>query len=104
MSIDCKHFWVSELDMLAWKRIYKPMDVGQEIQKMILWLDANPRRHKKQWRRFCVGWLNRAHKQFTSQKHEGLRNAEVGKFDPSREVKVDFAEMERIKQKYPDLA
>jgi hypothetical protein len=29
---------------------------------------------------------------------------DAAKFDPSREVKIDHAEMERIKQKYPDLA
>jgi hypothetical protein len=102
--VDLKHFWVSELDVLTWKRAYAPMDIERELQKMILWLDANPRRHKKQWKRFCVGWLNKAHAQLVNQRHEGLRNAEVGKFDAARPVADYSAECAEILRKYPDLA
>jgi hypothetical protein len=67
------------------------------------WLDANPKRRKRNYKRFIIGWLNKAHTQLMSGRHEGLRNAEVGKFDAERRAPDYSAECAEILRKYPDL-
>jgi len=44
-----------------WEQCYPDVNVIDVLTKrMPAWLDANPRKaHKKQWKRFIVGWLSR---------------------------------------------
>lgn len=45
-----------------WKQAYPAVNVEQELQKMIAWLNANParKRTRRGIERFVVSWLNRA--------------------------------------------
>lgn len=38
---------------------YPELDVGLELKRMRVWLDANPRRRYKNYKRFIVNWLNK---------------------------------------------
>lgn len=43
-----------------WKNTFPTVDVESEMQKMRVWLMANPRKAaKKNWMRFVAGWLMR---------------------------------------------
>ena len=61
--IDCKYFQVHESKLAEWDKAYSPLNVEGELLKMIMWLDANPRKRKKKYQRFVVNWLNKAHAQ-----------------------------------------
>lgn len=76
-----KRLQFSELVVNAWRGIYPDMDVDQELAKMEAWLDANPSRMKKNFKRFAVNWLNRTQWQIIEAKMkqaENYRNASVG--------------------------
>ena len=49
--------------------------VTQEMSKMDMWLQANPRRQKKNLKRFIVNWLNRAAESVTAK--DRARHLEV---------------------------
>ena len=63
--------------MNAWPEL----DVNAEIARADAWLEANPRRRKKNYRRFIVNWLNRAQRDLLreqSKRIEAHREAMVG--------------------------
>jgi len=39
-------------------KIYTTVGISVELYKMELWLNSNPERHKKKYRRFIYNWLN----------------------------------------------
>ena len=41
-------------------RVYGYENLRQELNKMHIWLKANPHRAKKNYRRFIVNWMNRS--------------------------------------------
>ena len=41
------------------KKIYASLNLETAFNKMKLWLLSNPNNRKKNFRRFCVNWLNR---------------------------------------------
>ncbi len=45
-------------------KIYGEKELRQELNKMYVWLLADPRRRKKNYRRFIVNWLNNKDKRF----------------------------------------
>src|SRR5260221_8844243 len=45
----------------VWLHAYSGIDVLAELNKMERWIEANPNRSKKNYNRFIVNWLNRAH-------------------------------------------
>lgn len=54
-----EYFHVPEWRILEWEKIYSPLNVRHEIAKMQQWLEANPRRRKKNYHRFIINWLNK---------------------------------------------
>lgn len=76
--IDCKYFRIDETYLAEWERAYWPLNVRGELEKMILWLTANPRRRKKNYQRFVVNWLNKEHAKIQRQQIEARFNARVG--------------------------
>ena len=55
--------WVLPTEQLqAWTDLYPWLNVQQEVQKALAWVQANPSRRKtaRGMPRFLVGWLNRA--------------------------------------------
>lgn len=58
-----KSFYDVPLSLIEqWKMAYPSVNIEQELQKMIAWLNANPtrKRTRKGIERFVVSWLNRA--------------------------------------------
>jgi len=39
-------------------RVYPNISIGVELYKMELWLNSNPARHKSNYKRFIMNWLN----------------------------------------------
>jgi hypothetical protein len=76
--IELHYFAVHEARLAEWEQCYAPLNVRGELDKMKLWLDANPRRRKKNYQRFVVNWLNAEHAKL--QRHEVERRcaASVG--------------------------
>lgn len=50
------HSW----DIEGWQRVYTHLNVENEIQKMLAWVEANPRKKKANVKRFIVNWLSGA--------------------------------------------
>uniref|UniRef100_A0A6M3IMX1 Uncharacterized protein n=1 Tax=viral metagenome TaxID=1070528 RepID=A0A6M3IMX1_9ZZZZ len=57
---ECEYFFVPMEYYLRLKDIYPQVDVERELNNMYMWLDANPRKRKKNYKRFIVNWLNHA--------------------------------------------
>ena len=76
--IDCKFFAVHEMRLAEWSLAYYPLNIEGELLKMVAWLEANPRRRKKQYMRFCVGWLSREHAKIERQQVERRAAASIG--------------------------
>ena len=49
---------------------YGEKTVREELNKMYVWLLADPRRRKKNYRRFIVNWLNNKEKRFYIEWHK----------------------------------
>jgi hypothetical protein len=100
-GFDCKYFHIGGLQLASWLAIYSDMDVHKELEKMVLWLDANPKKRKKDYRKFCINWLNRTAQRILERQYLDRMYAQVG--TKERPV-VDYsAECEEIRKKYPDL-
>lgn len=50
---------ISEQQIDIWKRTYPACDVNAEILKASAWQSANPKKLKKDYKRFLNGWLSR---------------------------------------------
>lgn len=76
--LELTFFRVHELQLAEWERVYVPLNVAAELEKMREWLTANPKRRKKNYQRFVVGWLNREHAKVQRQMLEARLCAKVG--------------------------
>ena len=87
MSTDYVYFRVPQWRINEWELAYSPLNVEGELAKMKLWLDANPKRRKKNYLRFCMGWLAREHAKIQRAQIESRAYARVGSSgrDPSPE-------------------
>jgi hypothetical protein len=47
-------------EMQALQQAYPSVNIPQELEKMRQWILSNPRKAKKQWRKFCTIWLTKA--------------------------------------------
>ena len=48
-------------DIGFWEKVYPDIDVLDLVtNKMVAWIDGNPNRAKKNWKRFIVNWLSSA--------------------------------------------
>jgi len=101
--MDCTYFRVAEWQLLEWEQAYHPLNVAGELAKMKLWLDANPRKRKKNYQRFVINWLGRVHAQILVQQVNARCYARAGTYDPQRPVPDYSAECEEILRKFPDL-
>jgi hypothetical protein len=89
MGFTCRYFYIQGLQLATWRCLYPGVDIDGELEKMVEWLDANPRRHKRNYRRFAVGWLNKA--------HGNLLAAEVTALVKREQERVD-AEVGKLRQ------
>lgn len=60
VSFDGEDFQVTDTLIAKWAKAYAPVDVEAELVRAAAWASGN--RPKKDWRRFLVNWLGRAHK------------------------------------------
>ena len=52
---------ITDADKQSWAIAYPACDLTRQLAAMNEWLRANPTKaHKKAWRRFIIGWLERA--------------------------------------------
>lgn len=57
VKFDGEDFEVDHALIAKWAKAYSPIDVESEIARAAVWAAANPRKAKKDWRRFLVNWL-----------------------------------------------
>ncbi|MDN6874114.1 replication protein [Pseudomonas citronellolis] len=57
VSFDGEEFHVEPDLITKWSSAYAPVDVETEVSRAAVWAAANPRKAKKDWRRFLVNWL-----------------------------------------------
>lgn len=73
------YFKVHLATIKQWKVTYSPVDVERELEHMVDWLRANPRKAKKKhWDAFVVRWLCKAFASAQSRHVEAKRQAVVG--------------------------
>lgn len=58
---ECQYFKVSKNKVLEFKIAFPYIDIMNEFNKMKLWLDANPTKHKSNYGKFILNWLSRSH-------------------------------------------
>ena len=44
----------------TWAQAYPDVDIGSELNKVVAWLDSNPKKTVNGCKKFLNGWLNRA--------------------------------------------
>ncbi len=50
---------ISEAQMDEWEKAYPQLDVDAELTRIEVWYKANPKKHKRDVRRFITNWLAR---------------------------------------------
>ena len=56
-------FSITEAEFNHYESTYPGVGIASELRKADSWLRANPRRRKKNYPRFLVAWMARAHSQ-----------------------------------------
>lgn len=97
------HFHVQEWLILEWERDYAPLDVRRELAQMHQWLEANPRRRKKNYQRFVVGWLRREYAKVAHAQVAARLYARAGVYQADRPAADYSKEVEEVLERYPDL-
>jgi hypothetical protein len=65
-----------------WKLAYPGLNITAEVLRMAEWCDANGKRgHKRNWQRFAVNWLARAHTRLLEQEVRTLVLREQQRID-----------------------
>lgn len=82
-----------------WRMAFPAVNVEQELQKMIAWLNANPARMKsrKGIERFIVSWLTRSQDNGGSYRQHASSSSHVGTgFSNFEQRDYDFDELEKL--------
>lgn len=53
-----QYFKITEDEHKKYKEVYKDIDIDLQYKKMEIWINANPERKKKNYKRFINNWLN----------------------------------------------
>ena len=51
---------VEQGSVVIWSQAYPNVDIGAELNKVVAWLDTNPKKTVNGCKKFLNGWLNRA--------------------------------------------
>lgn len=72
-----------------WTFAYPGLEIDREVLRMSEWLEANPRRRPRNWKRFMVNWLGKTQNMLERvelreqvRKQEELQKARVGAYRP----------------------
>lgn len=60
------------------REAYPDLDLDRELKKMQAWLEANPRRRYRNYKRFIVNWLNREDRYGRGTKRQEIRRKYAG--------------------------
>lgn len=94
-----KSFYDVPLSLIEqWKMAYPSVNIEQELQKMIAWLNANPtrKRTRKGIERFVVSWLNRAQDSGGRYVQQSVKSsARPTEFTNFEQRDYDFIELEK---------
>jgi hypothetical protein len=90
-----RHLEISELDWNDWGATYPSVDIEREFRMMDDWLESNPRRRKKNYRRFITNWLKAEERRARVTKAE--QNVGSGHFEGVK-VRPEILERERQRQ------
>ena len=63
------YFSILQTEYNEYAEAYPDINIDQELKKMKLWLDANPTKHKKNYKRFITNWLS-THKKYEPEKED----------------------------------
>jgi len=64
-----------------WRFTYPGVDIEREVLKMGEWLEANPRRKPRNYKRFAVNWLASAHGRLLEAQVRALAQREQDRVD-----------------------
>ena len=92
VSFACAFFNVSDAELDLFEQTYPGVPVEVELQKMNVWMWANPARRKKNTKRFICNWLSKTHGQLLAaqvsattrelvRREQQRVDANVGKWD-----------------------
>lgn len=54
-----KFFEIADWRIAEWQEVYAPLNVMRELQAIAQWLEANPRRQRKDYSQMIAEWLGR---------------------------------------------
>jgi len=75
MAFDCEYFKVTWEEFDKFIEAYPAVNILVEMRKMVCWLDANPKRRKKNIKRFINNWLAKSHRDLEKEKRNGQRES-----------------------------
>jgi len=61
--IDGTYYEPDDAQIIYWQNAFPKVDVFAELSAMAAWCDANPKKRKKDVKRFAAGWISRASQQ-----------------------------------------
>jgi hypothetical protein len=99
--MELKNFTVSQFIVEEWTWKYAPLNVEGELCHADEWLTANPKRKKKNIRRFLINWLNRSYAKVTTAQVQSRMYARAGTTGHFKDYSQECAD---VLKKYPDLA
>ncbi len=60
---DGTYYEPDDEQIIYWQNAFPKVDIFAELSAMAAWCDANPKKRKKDGKRFAQAWLNRASQQ-----------------------------------------
>ena len=87
----CKFFVVGYREFAEYQRAFNRVNVMDALMDMNMWLEANPKRRKKNYKRFIVNWL-KADQREAIARH---REASAGQAPSMGETRVKRSVLEK---------
>lgn len=86
-----QYFVITKQQYEEYKKTYK-IDIDNELNKMKIWLDANPANRKKNYPRFINSWFNRAVNNKNQQSAQ--QSADLGYYQGKKIIKQERTEQD----------
>lgn len=81
-------FSVTEDEFYDYEKTFPGVGIAQELRRMDSWCRANPRRRKKNWKRFIENWLGKTRRDLLAvelrsnvRSYKAAQEARVGSFE-----------------------
>lgn len=73
MSFQCRYFSFDDAQIEEWKQAFPGVSVMDELLIMRVWLDSNPSRQKRNYKRFATNWLTKEYRKVLQDRpHTGF--------------------------------